>query len=272
MRSDLNNAKPFIRWPGGKRWLIPTVLKEIGNIVPKRYIEPFLGGGAIFFSTSFPKCILSDLNVELVNAYEQVRDNPMKLIDKLKKYPINKAFYDEIKNKKYSSPISKAARFLYLNRTAFSGIYRTNLNGEYNVPYGGGSRTQKILWEQNLIINASKQLQNKILICSDFEAIIKKANNGDIVYCDPTYTVRHNNNGFRRYNEKIFSWEDQIRLAKCCNNAVSKGAIVIVSNAFHKEVSELYKGFTHIRVERPSMLSVDPVFRTKTVESLFISK
>ncbi|MEW6672992.1 MAG: Dam family site-specific DNA-(adenine-N6)-methyltransferase [Thermodesulfobacteriota bacterium] len=265
-----NNSKPFLRWPGGKRWLIPILKKELQEMPINKYIEPFLGGGAVFFSINKIPSILSDINEELVNTYIQIRDNPNGVVKELKTKPINKEYYNHVRRSKPKSRISQAVRFLYLNRTSFSGLYRLNKEGHFNVPYGGGKRTTGVLWRDGLINCAAKALENVRIICSDFEKVIDIASKGDFVYCDPTYTVKHNNNGFRRYNEQIFSWEDQKRLAICCQKAVERGATVVVSNAYHKEIRQIYPSFKAHEVKRLSLLSAMPQYRSNVKEYLLI--
>ena len=112
-------------------------------------------------------------------------------------------------------------------------MYRLNQQGEFNVPFGGGERTTAPLWEYNLLTSSARALRGAKLLAVDFEQAISEAKKGDLVYCDPTYTVAHNNNGFIRYNERNFSWEDQKRLSRSCHSAAARGALVIVSNAYH---------------------------------------
>ena len=275
MATDMDNLKvfrgnPFLKWPGGKRWLASHLIPLISKNLSGRYFEPFLGGGAIFFRLFPKKAILSDINTDLINTYIQVRDNPDLLIEKLKRKRITENNYYRIRSQELVCPIEKAIRLLFLNRTAFGGIYRENREGRLNVPYGGGRRTPNILWEQGLIKEASRVLQKKKLLVSDFEGIIEKAKKGDVVYCDPTYTVTHNNNGFVRYNERNFSWKDQERLAFASERAWKRGAVVIVSNAHHDSVRKLYPNAKKKKVERASCVSRKVEARKMIFEDLFL--
>ena len=166
--------------------------------------------------------------------------------------------------------IHRAVRFLYLNRTAFSGMYRLNKQGHFNVPYGGGQRTPKPLWEKNLLKIACHALQSSTLTTMDFEESIQNAGENDLIYCDPTYTTAHNNNGFIRYNEQNFSWADQIRLADACQKASERGAIVIVSNAYHCEIAKLYPNAQTCVLERMSCLCPKTSKRNAVKEYLFV--
>lgn len=269
--SQASTIKPFLRWPGGKRWLIPKIQSVIYNKKFDRYIEPFLGGGAIFFSIKHESAVLSDINFDLINSYIQIRDSPLLLQKKLSSINIDASTYYNIRKDKPVDLMDRAVRFIYLNRTSFSGLYRVNRKGEFNVPYGGGSRTLAPLWRGNLITKASTVLQGTTLLTQSFEQSLLDATKGDLIYCDPTYTVAHNDNGFQRYNESIFSWRDQEILADCANQAMRKGATVIISNAHHPSILPLYRNFEAITVERRSNLCPSPTNRCLTKEYLFCS-
>jgi DNA adenine methylase len=265
-------SRPFLKWLGGKRWLTPLIEDDLTGVEHRRYIEPFLGGGAFYFHFVFRPAFLSDINSELINAFVQVRDNMATLMSRLGMMEVDAATYYKIRSWIPEDPIDKAVRFLYLNRTSFSGIYRVNERGEFNVPFGNYGRRIEKIWEGSLLMEASIALQGANIFCADFEMALRRAKKGDLVYCDPTYTVMHNNNGFRKYNEKCFSWEDQERLAKCCHEAVRRGANVIVSNAYHYDIKRLYEGFESRVVERKSVLCPDAARRKRTQEFLFISR
>lgn len=264
------SVKPFLKWLGGKRWLMPLLEQKLAGLENTRYIEPFLGGGAFYFHFGFKPALLSDINGELINTYIQVRDNLHHLLKQLKTIKADASTYYKIRNSKPTSLIDRAIRFLYLNRTAFSGIYRVNEKGQFNVPFGNYERATEILWRDDLLINASQALQSTTIFCSDFESVLKEARKGDLVYCDPTYTVMHNNNGFRKYNEKCFSWADQERLAKSCHKAADRGATVVVSNAYHQDIEHLYKGFESVVVERKSVICPYSAKRKTIREFVFI--
>jgi DNA adenine methylase len=252
-RSDNHRGlNPFLKWTGGKRWLV----SRIESILPKsfsRYIEPFLGGGAVFFHFRPWPASLFDINGELINTYKQVRDNVEEVIKRLSDLEISRNAYDEMRSKSTQDPLTRAVRFLYLNRTAFNGIYRVNQQGEFNVPFGCKPGT--VLCNKALLRSASRGLKNRRLAVWDFEEAIEDAAPGDLVYADPPYTAKHNNNCFRRYNEVLFSWTDQERLANSLRRAVKRGVQVILSNADHISVINLYKGFSVERVVRRSLIS-----------------
>jgi DNA adenine methylase len=229
-----------------------------------------LGGGAFYFFFNPRPAILSDINKDLINTYIHVRDHATQLLDELRQLAISKSTYNSLRSASIESSFYRAVRFLYLNRTAFSGIYRVNRSGVFNVPYGGGDRTITPLFRKNLLLASSHALHGARILCCDFEEVISEASDGDLIYCDPIYTVSHNNNGFRRYNEAVFSWADQQRLAIACKAAARRGAMVIVSNAFHHELRRLYSGAEIHRFTRWSGLSAKANKRDCREEYVFI--
>jgi len=265
-----HDCLPFLKWPGGKRWLTPLVYPLIRDGQFRRYFEPFLGGGAIYFGFQPPMALLSDINEELVNTYVQVRQHSRQLICALKGMPVDRSTYEQVRNDQPAVPLDRAVRFLYLNRTGFAGIYRVNRHGEFNVPFGGDNRTPEALWGRRLLEKAARALRAAEILMLDFEDALDMAGESDLVYCDPTYTVNHNDNGFRRYNESVFSWTDQRRLAAAANRARGRGATVLISNANHDEVIDLYPQSTCFIFARRTLLSSTPTARRLTSESLFL--
>ena len=259
----------FLRWPGGKRWASPILAPMIRKHLTGTYFEPFLGGGSIFFALAPPRAVLSDINGDLINTFKIVKHHPESLVRRLRLLPVTSSFYYEMRDEEPTAAISRAVRFLYLNRTCFGGIYRENARGLFNVPYGGGCRTPDILWNRKLISNAAGALKCAELLSGDFEQTMNRAGRGDVVYCDPTYTVAHDNNGFVRYNERNFSWRDQERLADSATRAASRGATVLVSNAHHRSVRSLFRPQRCWALERISRVSAAPEGRRAVREYLF---
>jgi len=259
-----------LKWPGGKRWLAPLLLKIAKSQEFSAYREPFLGGGALFFALRPDTAVLSDINGELINTYRQVKLHPDLMLSSLRRLPADKETFYSVRSAVGGSTIDRAVRFLYLNRTSFGGLYRLNRNGVFNVPFGGGERTAAPLWTRRLIASATIALQRARLLTCDFEDALESAGGGDLVYCDPTYTVAHNNNGFIRYNESNFSWQDQQRLADCCHAAARRGALVIVSNAQHKDLIRLYRPHRRWSVSRTSCLCPDASYRRLVTEYIFL--
>lgn len=270
MQSHEIISKPFLKWPGGKRWLSKRIAEFIRPHLQNRYWEPFLGGGAVFFELRPRIATLSDVNPDLINAFKQVRDQPLELIKKLKRMPISETHYYKTRSEAHHCLIKRAAAFLYLNRTAFGGIYRVNRQGKFNVPFGGGERTTEILWKDCLLKSSSEILKGVSLLNSDFEPIMDQALSGDVIFCDPTYTVAHENNGFVRYNERNFSWNDQERLATAALRAYKKGIFVVITNAYHPSIRNIYKGFRTIKIARKSLVSTNLTKRRLVHEYLII--
>ncbi len=259
-------AQPIVKWPGGKR----SLSKHILPLFPRkfnRYFEPFLGGGAVFFSLSPKKAILADADNELINCYTQVRDHPKEVIRHLRRTKNSEAEYYRIRAAKPHTDIGRAARLIYLATLAFNGIYRLNSSGEFNVPYG--HKTHLRVCDNDRIQLASTALSKATLQCCDFELAVEPAGKGDVVYLDPPYTVAHGNNGFVKYNSKIFSWADQERLATTARLLVKRGCTVIISNADHDSISKLYPDFSMMRVQRPSNISAQTQFRSQITECIF---
>ncbi len=241
----INNIKPFLRWVGGKTWII-KYLNEILKInYIENYHEPFLGGASIFLYLKSNNIInnksyLSDKNKDLIKTYQVVQQFPFELTERLKIYKNTEEHYYFERNKYYTNEINKAAQFIFLNRTSFNGIYRVNQNGDYNVPYG--YKHYQSLFDFENIENISNLLQNTYIFYCDFESTLSHIQEGDLVFLDPPYTVAHGKNGFIKYNQKLFSWEDQVRLRKFIDKLNQKGIYFILTNAEHSSINDLFKG------------------------------
>ncbi|SFU83475.1 Dam family site-specific DNA-(adenine-N6)-methyltransferase [Pseudomonas sp. OV546] len=262
----ISPVAPLIRWPGGKRALAAELLKNFPTDFDK-YYEPFFGGGAIYFAMAPERAYLSDINPDLIGSYIAVRDQLGDLIDVLEGYENTEEFYYKVRASRPVDPIEKAARLLYLTRLSFNGIYRVNLKGEFNVPYG--KKTHLEVFDSDKIFKISDALQRAVLKNEDFQVATNGANKGDFVYFDPPYTVAHANNGFVKYNENIFSWADQVRLAAHARDLAEKGCFVAISNADHVSVDALYKGFNKIVIKRFSVMAASSAFRRQITECLY---
>ena len=266
-----NEVLPFLKWAGGKRWLSASLAPVIAKC-QGTYFEPFLGSAAVFFFSRPKNAVLSDVNEELIECYKSIRDCPKGVqaeLDKLAELDPSLSYYD-IRSSRPVLPCEKAARFLYLNRTCWNGLYRVNLKGEFNVPRG--SKTQ-IIMPKDDFEQISKILKGTKIQLADFEKIIEKAGSGDIVFADPPYTVAHNSNGFIKYNQKIFSWDDQQRLAQSLISAAFRGAKIISTNADHPEILKLYKQhFDASPICRASIIAASSSNRRQTTELLISNK
>jgi DNA adenine methylase len=262
-------AMPFLKWPGGKRSLARAISERFPAQY-ERYFEPFAGSAALFFSLQPQDATLADVNADLIDVYRAVRDDVEGVISSLSSLRIAKDTYYKIRASRPATARLRAVRFLYLNRTAFNGIYRVNRKGEFNVPFGCKAGT--VLCDKVNLRAVSAVLRDVELECADFEAVFRKARAGDVVYADPPYTTMHDRNGFRRYNEAIFSWADQQRLASAAHDAVKRGVSVLVSNAHHEEVMKLYAGFDATTLTRSSCIAGSSLARKPVTEFLLTSK
>ena len=223
----------------------------------------------MFFALRPKLALLSDLNFDLMTTYRAVRDEPQLVKSILQEWPNSEEKYYEVRDLTPRHRHEVAARLIFLTSLSFNGIFRQNLKGEFNVPYGYKSHVDVAAAVK--FDEASKTLGAAQLLWSDFEPIIDRSEARDFVYVDPPYTVAHNNNGFVKYNERIFSWADQIRLAKACERARQRGAYVIVSNANHVSLDELYSGFRKLEVTRSCVIAADAEHRTAYAEALYFS-
>ena len=259
-------CEPLFRWAGGKRRL----LSQIEPLLPKKfnsYYEPFCGGAALFFKLRPAQALLNDKNEELINCYNQVKEHPEFVISELLALKNNKTSYYRIRGNVPTTAVGRAARFIYLVTLSFNGIYRVNSSGEFNVPY---SHRNEHTFDADAIRSVSKALSSATLSSGDFEVAVQNAKKDDLVYFDPPYTVAHGNNGFVQYNEKILSWDDQIRLAQVARNLAKRGCHIIVSNADHASVEELYNDFRKERVSRFSGVGGPSTTRKQITEFVFI--
>lgn len=262
---SLINAKPFIKWVGGKRQLISQIEKffpsEFNN-----YHEAFLWGGAVFFNLQKKQSFLSDVNEELINTYQIIQKQAKELIAFLESFstqsfrshyginkkvaPYSKEFYECIRSwdrqenwKKYFSQLERAGRFLYLNRTCFNGLYRVNSQGQFNVPMGSYKNPDFIQKEN--ILNASKLLKKTkaIIKLQGFEKVLENADFWDFVYFDPPYDTLTQTANFTSYNESGFGRDMQVKLRDVFVELDKMWCKVMMSNHNTDFIREIYKGF-----------------------------
>ena len=264
----MSKTVPFIRWAGGKTWLIKHLGDIIGNLQYNNYFEPFLGGAAVCFALDFPnRAYLSDTNEDLIDTYKAIKTNPLGIIEFLDAFENTEERYYQIRAMRPLGAMQRAARFIYLNQTSYNGLYRVNRHGEYNVPYGF---RENWVYDTTRILDASKKLQKATLSCGDFAANKYNIKRGDLIFLDPPYTVSHNDNGFIEYNRKLFSLQDQQRLSKYIDYIKKKGAFYILTNAAHQTISEIFdKGDKLIKLDRYSLIGGKCSKREKTTEFVF---
>ncbi|MGL4343411.1 MAG: DNA adenine methylase [Metamycoplasmataceae bacterium] len=235
-------TKPFIKWAGGKRQLlnriIPLLPKTFNN-----YIEPFIGGGALFFALQPQKAIINDINKELIVSYETIRDNYLELNKNLNKYQKkhSELFYYEKRKYQPKTNLNIATRFIYLNKAGFNGLYRVNAQGNFNVPF---NKSEKVnLYEVKNIQNINKYLSNSQIkiFNKDFGNILKKAKANDFVFCDPPYDT--DTKQFTSYNKTSFGKEEQLRLANYLKELNQKKVKWMLTNHDTSFIKNLYQDF-----------------------------
>jgi len=244
----LVTPKPFVKWAGGKRQLIPIINQNLPESFGT-YYEPFLGGGALLFhiltDKNGQKCSISDLNSDLVLAYTTIRDRIDSLIASLKNHEKNyqknsESYYYSIRESNPRSEIEKTSRLIFLNRTCFNGLYRVNSKGKFNVPLGKYSNPN-IVNEENLRAVSHILQSSRISIkCRDFEAVLRDAKKGDLIYFDPPYQPTSATANFTSYTNKDFTYDDLTRLAELCLKLDSRGCNVLLSNSDSKEVADIF--------------------------------
>ncbi|MBR1581940.1 MAG: Dam family site-specific DNA-(adenine-N6)-methyltransferase [Bacilli bacterium] len=268
----------ILKWAGGKRLLINQISKIINPDQLKKdnghYYEPFIGGGAIAFSLELNETVINDSNKELINMYNVIKNNPSELIELLKihqsKY--SDAYYERIRkmdrSKNYDniSNVEKAARFIFLNKTCYNGLYRVNSSGHFNVPKGK-YKNPDIIMEKK--INGLSRLLNEKsfkITCLDFEKAVEDATKGDVVYFDPPYDYEET--GFTSYSAIGFNKSDLVRLKNLCDRLIDRGCRVIISNNDTKFVNELFKcnGYKIVHIEAFRFISCDGSKRSKVKE------
>lgn len=235
------SIKPILKWAGGKRQLLPQ-LKECIPSNYKKYIEPFIGGGALFFDLNIKNSIISDTNNELTNLYSQIASNPAGIIKKLKEYKNTRNFFYDVRQQKPDSKLDRACRTIYLNRTCFNGLYRVNKKGEFNVPYAANKNVTFV--DESNLLKASVLLKKTKILNMSFDLVIKKyATKGDLIFLDPPYLPVSEFSDFKRYTKEQFRLDDHIKLAKLYKELSKKGCYLILTNSSSPKILDLYKEF-----------------------------
>ena len=241
-------AKPFVKWVGGKRQLLKQFVEldlyppDGFNPVKNTYFEPFVGGGAVFLDLLPRNAVLSDMNNELVIAYNVIKNDLDKLIKKLKEHKRKNSkeyfLYIRAQNLNKLSDISIAARFIYLNRTCFNGLYRVNLSGGFNAPFG--KYKNPLIVDEDNLNKISKVLQNVDIKNQDYKKTIENAKKGDFVYFDPPYAPLSPTSSFTSYTKAGFGEQQQIELRDIFYELHKKGCFVMLSNSNSDFINEIY--------------------------------
>jgi DNA adenine methylase len=271
-------VKPFVKWAGGKKQLVPELLE---SHIPKEYntkynsyYEPFLGGGALLFALQPERAIINDINTELINCYKVIRDSVDELIDDLKRHENEKDYFDAIRewdrNKDYKDKtlVQKASRIIFLNKTCFNGLYRVNLQGQFNVPFGK-YKNPSILDIDNLKAVNRYLNKNQVEILNlDFQEAVKDAKEGDFIYFDPPYDPVSDNAKFTSYDSSGFRKEEQIRLKETFDELSSIGCKLLLSNSYTDFIVDLYRDYKQTKVSASRAINSKASKRGKVDEIL----
>lgn len=237
-------AKPILKWAGGKTQMLGDLLPKVPSSYG-RYIEPFLGGGAMFFALQPEQAVIADSNPELINLYRQVANHVDDVVCQLKKYENTQEMFYTVRGQDWTMlpEAEAAARTIFLNKTCFNGLYRVNKKGRFNVPFGK-YKNPKICDEEGLKA-ASAALKKAEIVCGDYLLVLEHyAQPGDFVFLDPPYLPISEYSDFKRYTKEQFYEEDHVELAKMVKTLHERGCHVILTNSNHPLVHELYAPFT----------------------------
>lgn len=262
---DDEPGRPFIKWVGGKRQLLPHLIAE----TPKtfgRYFEPFVGGGALFFALRPAKAVLADVNERLIRTYKGVRDSVEDVIDLLRSYPHTERFFYALREKNIdaASDAEVAAWFIYLNKTGFNGLYRVNRANRFNVPFGRYANPKYC--DDATLRACSRALADTKLLVADFEVAVAGAKRGDFVYFDPPYVPISASSSFTSYTSNGFDAKRQVTLRDTAMKLKRRGVHVLLSNSSAALVRDLYADFKLIEVSATRVLNSNPNSRGAILE------
>lgn len=249
----MNNT--FLKWAGGKNWFVRNQRHRIPQQY-NRYIDPFLGGGSLFFFLEPQQAILNDINAELIKTFRAIQNDWQGVERQLRVHARNhnNDYYYRIRAMRPRTDVTTAARMIYLNRTCFNGIYRVNRRGQFNVPIGTHNN---VILATDQLQQRSQIIQHAQLMCGDFEQVIDMALRDDFLFCDPPYAVLDNEQRFVGYTRQTFDWNDQIRLSHAIERARQRGVKIIITNVNHPDVRGFYQnnGYMLEEVTRYSSIS-----------------
>ncbi|WP_409973208.1 DNA adenine methylase [Bacillus sp. Bva_UNVM-123] len=249
---EITQVQPFLKWAGGKRQLLPEIRKYIPTKI-NTYYEPFIGAGAVLFDIQPEKAVINDINIELVNVYQVIKSNADELIEDLKKHENDKEYFYEIRNLDRTpaymelSPIERASRIIYLNKTCFNGLFRVNSKGQFNVPFGKYKNPQIVNEHVIRAVHSYLSTNDVQILNTDFEKVVEGAKEGDFIYLDPPYDPVSSTSSFTSYSLDGFNREDQQRLKNLFVELDRRGCNVLLSNSATDFIKELYEDY-HIEI------------------------
>jgi len=263
-------ATPFVKWAGGKTQLLPQ-LSALAPQVYRSYFEPFAGSGALFFKLQPQSAVLNDANEELINCYRVIRDSVEELIEALAAHRNEEAYFYNIRavDPARLSDIERASRLIFLNRTCFNGLYRVNQKGKFNAPYG--RYVNPNICNAVNLRNVSAVLQDVTLLSDDYQFVASQAEAGDFIYFDPPYLPISKYSDFKRYTKKFFYTEDHIQLAETFKTLDRRGCLVMLSNAHHPMILELFKDYRIEVVMAKRLINKDATLRGGVPECIIMN-
>jgi DNA adenine methylase len=237
--------QPFLKWAGGKRQLVPVIRQYIPSRF-KIYFEPFVGAGAVLFDLQPVTSLINDANTELINCYRVIKESPDELIELARQHQNREDYYYRVRSLdrdptfKNLSPVERASRIIFLNKTCYNGLFRVNSQGQFNVPFGKYSNP--VIVDEIVIRAVSHYLNsNQVQISNDdFESALSSAGRNDFVYLDPPYDPLSDTSSFTGYNLNSFGREEQLRLRKVYDDLTSRGCKLLLSNSATEFIRELY--------------------------------
>ena len=276
-------VRPFLKWAGGKRQLLPEIVKYVPKRISKHtYYEPFIGGGALLFQLQPPKAVINDSNKELINCYKVIKDSLDELMEELSKdkYSNSETSYYEMRDldrstKKYASlsEVEKAARIIYLNKTCYNGLFRVNSQGQFNVPFGRYKNPNFLDDAVLRAVNKYLNSNNITLLNQDFAEAVKDAKTGDFIYLDPPYDPVSETASFTGYDVNGFNRDEQERLKKEFDALHKRGCKVMLSNSCTDFILDLYKDYqdTIIKVRATRSINSNALKRGMVDEVLVLN-
>jgi DNA adenine methylase len=260
---------PLIKWPGGKRWLSSKIAPYLAATFD-RYVEPFLGGGAMLFALEPSKAIGSDINHELISCDKAVKQDAQRVLVELKNLRDSEIEYYHVRDRwQPQCQFQCAARFIYLMRHSWNGLYRVNKQGRFNVPYCYRKRKDELTSEK--MERAQSVLQRVDLKCQDFASVISKSKDGDLIFVDPPYFENGHDN-FGRYNAVSFREEDQLQLSESLATAERKGAAWILTNASLIKIKNVFRRADAFILPRRSLIASKANARKEIHEFIVLSR
>ena len=245
-RTHNDLLQPFLKWAGGKRQLLPYIREQIPKQYNK-YFEPFVGGGAVLFDLQPTLARISDVNAELINCYQVIKDNPDELLKHIRTHHNTEEYFYKLRGLdrkpefKGLSDIERASRIIFLNKTCFNGLFRVNSRGQFNVPYG--NYRNPTIADEFVIKAISNYLKtnNIEIVCEDFNSACQSATKGDFVYFDPPYDPVSDTASFTGYSLDKFDREEQTRLRDLVKELTERKCKVLLSNSNTEFIRDLYK-------------------------------